>query len=280
MVEKGTSGEKRRKEPIRNVPKGFKNAKEYIKETKGNVSGQTEEKVKEPVKADEVSSKQKTEEIFSPASSDNKAHGDSKHHSLREYRNKLIAVSVVAAVVLLVFVFKPNILGLGVYDEGELNDTLNNLAGTAIGEEDDKYSIDDLGSTIEQLKLEISSGNSKLSEFLENDINSITDDLIFCQREKASLEDTYDESISSLEDELDEKNQELDSLKAEKNTQCTELESKFTSLENSFDLLALNSAKSICCKQKVDNFDIDYYDVINDKIVCLEEGNKSLNCFS
>jgi len=282
MVEVRNSGEKRRKKPIRNTPHGFKDViKESPRET---LLEKTKEKLKEEPQAVEASSKQRTEDIFSSEPKENTNNGvsssssSSKHHMIRSHRNKLIAVSVVAAVLLLVFVFKPNILGLGVYDQGETNGTLSNLAGASVNEE--KYSMNDLGSTMEQLRLEISSGNIKLSEFLENDISRITNDLVSCLTEKSSLEDTYEESIYSLEDKLEEKTQELDALKAKENQQCSELESTFSSLQDSFDLLAINSAKSICCKQKVDNFDIDYYDVVNHKIVCLEEGNKSLNCFS
>ena len=281
MVDGRNSGEKKKKKPIRNTPKGFKSVKDYVENiSKDDASGQevkvAEKTEKSEKKEVEKSSKQKTEEIFSPPVEEKPS--SSKRHSLREHRNKLIAISVVAAVLLVIFVFKPNILGLGVYDQGQLNDTINNFAGDTVNE--DQYSINDLGSTIEQLKSEVSSGNDKLNEFLQNDINSLTENLASCLTEKSSLQDTYDQSTASLQDELDQKTQELDTLQAEGNQQCTDTESELTSLQDSFDLLVLNSAKNICCKKKIDNMNINSYDVVDDKIVCLEEGNKTLDCFN
>lgn len=293
-MEDKNSVEKRRKKPIRNVPGGFRDVKEGSKYQAKSIRNvpragqdakpiqeQTKEKVSDVLPAAEISVRQKNEEIFSHNPDENERNNSNKSPAGKIHRNKLITLSVVAAVLLLIFVFRPNILGLGVYDEGKTNDTLNNLAGAIVNDkEQDKFSMNDLGSTIEQLKLEISSGNEKLAEFLEKDINRITGDLVSCLTEKSSLEDNYEEDLKSLEDDLEEKKQELEALKSQEGEKCSELESKFTSLQDSFDLLALNSARSICCKQKVDNWDIDYYDVIGDKIVCLEEGNKSLNCFS
>ena len=68
----------------------------------------------------------------------------------------------------------------------------------------------------------------------------------------------------------------------ESETECTgQISGKneeVLSIQESFDLFVKNTAKSVCCKEKVDNPNIDYYDVIGDKLVCLTEGNSKLNC--
>ncbi len=40
-----------------------------------------------------------------------------------------------------------------------------------------------------------------------------------------------------------------------------------------------NAAHSICCKQKIDNMNINYYEIEDNKIKCLEEGDNELNCW-
>jgi len=49
-------------------------------------------------------------------------------------------------------------------------------------------------------------------------------------------------------------------------------------LKESYNALAQNSANNICCKAKVDNPKINFYDVRDDRIVCLEEGGFALSC--
>jgi len=49
-------------------------------------------------------------------------------------------------------------------------------------------------------------------------------------------------------------------------------------LKESYNVLAQNSANNICCKAKVDNPKINFYDVRDNRIVCLEEGGFALSC--
>ena len=57
-----------------------------------------------------------------------------------------------------------------------------------------------------------------------------------------------------------------------------ETEQKLTDLESSFDELAFNTAKSVCCKAKVDNPNINSYEISNNRLVCLEGGEIALTC--
>ena len=49
-------------------------------------------------------------------------------------------------------------------------------------------------------------------------------------------------------------------------------------LQSDYDALVKNSARTICCKAKVDNPLINFYDVADDKIVCLQDGTNELVC--
>lgn len=70
----------------------------------------------------------------------------------------------------------------------------------------------------------------------------------------------YEKTIKSLESDLEEKEGDADELNLK------------------YDLLAKNVANNICCKAKVDNPNIKYYAVENDRIVCLEEGELGISC--
>ena len=49
-------------------------------------------------------------------------------------------------------------------------------------------------------------------------------------------------------------------------------------LQQEFDDFVLGVARSICCKEKVDNPSIDSYEVSNNRLHCVEGGDNILNC--
>jgi hypothetical protein len=55
-------------------------------------------------------------------------------------------------------------------------------------------------------------------------------------------------------------------------------EEKIIEIKNEYDLLAQNLANNLCCKQKIDNSNIKFYSVDNNKINCLEIGTLEINC--
>ena len=76
--------------------------------------------------------------------------------------------------------------------------------------------------------------------------------------EKISKQDQ--ETINSLNNDLDTK--QID----------------YQNLEEKYLALSRNTANNLCCKMKIDNPDINFYEIQNNKIICLEGGTKFLDC--
>jgi DNA anti-recombination protein RmuC len=61
----------------------------------------------------------------------------------------------------------------------------------------------------------------------------------------------------------------------QKNSELIDQEDKLTELQTRYNMLASTSARSICCKQKVDDDSVDSYSLTNNRISCgtgLENG--------
>jgi len=86
------------------------------------------------------------------------------------------------------------------------------------------------------------------------------------------------EQIKSLEQE---KAAELNELMKELSYKNSEIQKEVDEKEevlDDYDRLIKNTVKSICCKMKIDNSDISGYEIIKDKITCVEDGGKKLDC--
>ncbi len=88
------------------------------------------------------------------------------------------------------------------------------------------------------------------------------------------LEQENDDEIENLETEIDDLNSQIDSLQEQIDDTADEI-SRF---EIRYNTLAQNSANNICCKMKYDNSNIGYYELVNNKIICLETGTQTINC--
>jgi len=97
-----------------------------------------------------------------------------------------------------------------------------------------------------------------------NDINNLNEDLSSLKKDLANVEteeiQKIEEEKTALQDKIDELGTEKDDLQAD------------------YDSLAQNLANSICCKQKVDKWEINYYSIVNHNIVCLEDGDQEISC--
>ncbi len=193
---------------------------------------------------------------------------------------------VVVVVLAGVFIIGPGLLGYGVY----------------LQIKDSNYTVNELGQNIHSLeqKLELSQQNLSLQDTFNSNILGMiqknNDDLILCKTERSKLEaenkyaaDLYDLKIKGLQQELDAtKTKQADEAAAEATatqqaaTQCSADLSKtlqqLVDTQQQLDTLVQNMARNICCKQKVDNSNIKGYSVVNNKLVCLEEGGTALNC--
>jgi predicted nuclease with TOPRIM domain len=88
----------------------------------------------------------------------------------------------------------------------------------------------------------------------------------------------FENEIAYLRSKIDEHqtklnfaSREITHLEEEKNIAIDDLETKY-------QILASNSAHNICCKAKIDNPAISYYDIKNNKIICNEYGTNILSC--
>ncbi len=181
------------------------------------------------------------------------------------FHNRKIAIAFSVVIVVLLFVIilnlKPAIVGYSVYQKLQ---TTN-------------YSLEDYGENISSLKAEMKAleqSGLKLKAELQSALkrlqqtklvavalnSSLIDMRDLREKEKKEYELKYSEKVGYLNTELNKLNQEYDEL------------------NDDFESLIKSAAKSICCKQKVDNNEINSYDVKHNKIVCSENGEHELRC--
>ncbi len=195
-------------------------------------------------------------------------------------KNVVIIISVIVGFLLLLFVVQPAILGLGVYQ--------------ADGNNSD---MEELGKSIQDLRLQIDTQNVQAAEELQQALNAKTaeldtkvtelnqkaGELTKCLAEQSSLysaKELYEKTIDSFEVRITEKDAEVQAAKDENVAEVAALKEEVETVKSSFDTLIKNMANNICCKQKVDSPSINSYSIENNKIVCLADGANPLSCFS
>ncbi|MBL7051860.1 MAG: hypothetical protein ISS01_02120, partial [Nanoarchaeota archaeon] len=104
-------------------------------------------------------------------------------------------------------------------------------------------------------------------------VESSTEEYIACEQEKSSLQSNYDNVYSNYQSCLDNE-ASLSSVSDE----VESLEEDLDELQEDFDSLAQSSANNICCKKKVDDSGIKYYNVAGNEIVCSSSSGESLSC--
>ena len=204
----------------------------------------------------------------------------------------LILVAAVLAVSFLIV--KPGVLGFGVIDDSNLTNQ------SAEGQKDSTENLKSLSKQeliieLEKLKTNFSS-QELFSGALIAQIDETNDELTDCKVENERLSGEKEELENDLQEkdveiaEVEEKKQlaidlrvqELTtSLAGEKDTCVQSLSAKEAEtilLQEEFDEFVKNMAKSVCCKAKVDNPNINAYEVSENKLVCLESGTNTLSC--
>lgn len=180
----------------------------------------------------------------------------------------VIGASIIIGIIIYSFVIQPGITGYGIYKQIKNSD----------------YTLEDYGKEVNELEEEISFLISELSSCssskneLSSELQSTTDKYSKCRTDLNALEIKYDEVdnehrdiLRELRDDLDKKQEELDELK---NGTNNELEN----LQFEYNLLAKNMANNLCCKAKIDNPNINYYKIENNKLICIESGELRVYC--
>jgi len=197
-----------------------------------------------------------------------------------------IIVGLVAVIALAIFVVRPAILGYGVYQKAQSSN---------LTIEDYAQNMQELSRNLEVTKANLSS-YSTFTGALLTELGEKSDELTGCKVELEQIQSNVEEAqkqVAETETELNKvKSETQDIIDQDVAEKTATLEEQKTTCENSlttkekevseiqakYDLLIKNAAKSICCKAKVDNPQINFYDVIDGKISCLEQGTNQLNC--
>lgn len=177
------------------------------------------------------------------------------------HKNSLIVLAVLILSVGIYFsIVRPAIIGYTVYDDlKEVNDSIE-MYGKSVN----SYVIE-----IEQLKNKVIEANANSSSYKEmhesmlNEIEKYSDKMVDYELEIQHLADTINEILVDIEESGD---------------LLKERDKKIDDLTEDYENLAENAAKNICCKMKVDNSKIDSYNIVNNKIVCLESGDNDIEC--
>lgn len=181
-----------------------------------------------------------------------------------------ISLAIVLFALLFFFVIRPTILGYIAYQ------TANDL----------DYSVEELGEGISGLRSDLDRAQTNLSvchDFsakMVDSLSGISRDLADCRHELAlaqeSLGDTEEECQASLED----LNKACDQQEGELEDDLEVAQEELSDLRQEYDAVIQNAARSLCCREKVDNPDIDSFSIENDRIVCEEDGENLLSCFT
>ncbi len=182
-------------------------------------------------------------------------------------RTKIVILLVIIGLFLL-FIVRPGITSYIVYQKiKDSNKTIDEYG----------YDLQDIKSKLIVSETNLSSCvsfNDKLMEKLE----SASDDISECRKDLIKVGERLNVTQKEYSKLLSDSKQDLENLRDQVRDAEEEKDAKISSLESDYDTLARNTANNLCCKAKVDNHNIRYYIVENNKVVCLEEGTNEINC--
>lgn len=212
---------------------------------------------------------------------------ETKKSTSRNSSNHWAIIGIVVVVSLLgVFVIKPGITGYSVYQEME---------ASGVGVEEYGMKVSELNAELESSKANVSS-YSTFNRDLLSQVTIVADNLANCEVEKErvnteltttkQLLEEKETKLAGIDEEIaaqvsEKVGEQTLKLEEEKSSCLSSLEEKEgtkSELQQEFDEFVENVAKSICCKVKVDNPNIDSYEVVDNKLLCLEEGGNGLSC--
>ncbi|HLC71358.1 MAG TPA: hypothetical protein VJI32_05085 [Candidatus Nanoarchaeia archaeon] len=198
---------------------------------------------------------------------------------------KLILLTVILTITGIFFI-KPAVLGYSVYQD---------LQRTNL-------TAQEYGQSIDEIQEELHISNATLTSYavfneqLLYQVTQMTQDIALKSAELARLnakmeeaERVHAQKVLEIQDELNEQENDatveltraqaqLQNLTAAYTQTREEKEAEIKQITSQQDLFIAQTARSICCKEKVDDESIDSYEVVNNKIMCLQEGNRSLSC--
>src|SRR3989344_173973 len=191
------------------------------------------------------------------------------------YRKVVVVMSVLAIVLLSLFIVKPALIGYSVYKQAE----------------NGNYSVSELGSSVQNLQLQLATTKANLSLYQEvygqvwGEVKSKEQSLSECvaTREEltsqlAYVRQEWKNEVDRCQNEIDRSAQESSNNLKAKDLEIVEALKQRDESNKALENFAKNLAKSVCCKAKVDDPSINSYEVINDNLVCITGGSNSLSC--
>ena len=196
----------------------------------------------------------------------NKSKDHKKDSKIKEHGSNLkvlLTKSAIPVIVLIVLILVPNIIGFATYQKGsdEEVQTVNYAAEVETLEEE-------LGILNTNMTT-VSGINGELIDLVE----SSTEEYTTCVQDKSSLQVNYDNVYANYQSCLNEQ-ESLSSVSDE----VESLEEDLETLQEDYDSLAQSSANNICCKKKVDDSSIRYYNVAGNEVTCSSSSGESLSC--
>ena len=179
-----------------------------------------------------------------------------------------ILILILFGILFVALVIRPAIIGYATYQKVK----------------NSNYTIEDYGEDTSKLKSELLISNTNLSscnEFSEKilfEVEKQSDKFSECRSELSAVKVNLNFSKKEYEETIKEFEEKLKASEGEINSIISEKENEANDLKVQYNLLAQNTANNICCKAKVDNPDIRYYKVEDNKIICLEEGALDITC--
>src|SRR3989344_5726092 len=179
-----------------------------------------------------------------------------------------IIIMVVILIALAIFVVRPAVLGYGIYQEAQASN---------LGVQDYAQNMQQLSNDLEVTKANLSTYSTftgALIAQVDQKSNEITECKVQLERTKADLEvaqkqvadkDTEiatvkSESQKTVEQQVTEKTAGLEQSKVDCEASFATKEKEVGEVQAKYDQLVKNTVKSICCKTKVDNPQINFYD--------------------
>ena len=201
----------------------------------------------------------------------------SKHKTHFISQKKMLGITAILLIVLIsVFVVRPVIVGYSIIKQSA---------------DSSDQSLVDVANDMNELKLKLASAQANLTLYADiydkvwDEVKDSSDELSKCQTEKETIytqvgyvREEWKDDIAKCEDKQNDIIKENLVLLNDKDEEVSNAKNDLLVLEESFDNFVKNVAKSVCCKEKVDNPSINSYEVSGDKLVCLDGGENSLSC--
>ncbi len=101
-----------------------------------------------------------------------------------------------------------------------------------------------------------------------------------CQEKIHTLQQESESEREECTSDLAQQREEAAQAQQECSSELQQIRDLLTSAQDTFNITLADAARRICCKEKVDNPRINYFSLLNNKIVCTDEGSQELHCFS